>query len=148
MVFGKDKKPGSAPETPEKAPEDVVEDPKGPDTPETPESAPEDALEGSEEGSDEVETPDDPAPEPELEVADSEPEDEPEDEPEPVREIPAAAVLKKFAGKSSQAKYADDIDAAFADLLGADPSRDEFVDAMQGIDITPGMLWSALKAHR
>lgn len=166
MVFSRNKNPELDPVAPdvEKQPEGMlegtVEGPLGPDTPEGPESSTDDVPEGPEGGLDDAETPDDPVPEPDDGYIDPEPEiadedlgfvDEPEDGPEtefgPVREIPAMATLQSFAGKASQAKHVSEIDVAFADLMAVDPSRDEFIEAMTGINVTPGMLWTALKAH-
>lgn len=39
------------------------------------------------------------------------------------------------------------VDRAFLDFLGTDPSREEFVAVMEGVPITAGMLYTALKAH-
>ena len=39
------------------------------------------------------------------------------------------------------------VDRAFLDFLGTDPSREEFVSVMEGVPMTAGMLYTALKAH-
>ncbi len=61
----------------------------------------------------------------------------------------AAEALCHF-GKLSADKQAinvAEIDAAFTAYLASDPSREDFCATLSGLSITPGMLYSALKAH-
>lgn len=72
--------------------------------------------------------------------------------PEPREEkttLSPSGELRKFGEMPSerQRQHQGRIDAAFQAFLGEDPSREQFVEVMGGVLLTPGMLYTALEAH-